>query len=368
MKPIKMVDLHRQYLSMKSEIDQAISSVLERTDFILGSAVRDFEVDLARYLDVPFAVGCGSGTDALQIAMMALGIGPGDEVITTPFTFVATAETIVLLGARPVYVDIDPRTYNLQADQLEEKITSRTKAIVPVHLYGQPADMDPILRLARDRGLHVIEDTAQAIGARYHDRPAGTMGDVGCLSFFPSKNLGAFGDAGALITRDESLASRCRMIAVHGSRAKYQHEILGVNSRLDTLQAAVLKAKLPYLEAWTQARIEVARKYDQGLSGLPIVVPHVASGVRHVYHQYSIRSDRRDALGEFLKNRGIAHAVHYPIPLHRQPAFRQQVDPDDKFPVAEAVSREIISLPIFPEMEDSEIETVVSSVRRFYAG
>jgi dTDP-4-amino-4,6-dideoxygalactose transaminase len=363
---IKMVDLHRQYLGIKTEIDQAIQSVLTATDFIMGSAVREFEADLAAYLDARHAVGCASGTDALQVAMMALGIGRGDEVITSPFTFVATAETIALLGATPVYVDIDARTYNLDVQQIAACITGRTKAIIPVHLYGQPADLEPLLALAGERGLKVIEDAAQAIGARYHGRSVGTFGDIGCFSFFPSKNLGAYGDGGAMTTNDAALAERCRMVTVHGSKKRYQHEILGVNSRLDTLQAAVLKVKLRHLEAWTEARIRIAHRYNEALKGLELVTPYSLPNVRHVYNQYSIRTSRRDALAEFLKSKGIGHAIHYPVPLNLQPAFRHYVPEGTTFPVAEAVSREIISLPIYPEMPEAECEAVVACLREFF--
>lgn len=360
---IKMVDLHRQYLSIKSEIDEAIQSVLMATDFIMGSAVREFEADLAAYLGVKHAVGCASGTDALQVAMMALGIGRGDEVITSPFTFVATAETIALLGATPVYADIDAKTYNLDVQKIAPCITSRTKAIIPVHLYGQPAQMAPLLALARERGVKVIEDAAQAIGARYEERSVGTLGDIGCFSFFPSKNLGAYGDGGALVTNDATLAERCRMITVHGSRKRYHHEILGVNSRLDTLQAAVLRVKLRHLEAWTEARIGIAHRYNEALEGLDLVTPYCAPGVRHVYNQYSIRTSHRDALAEFLKSKGIGHAVHYPLALHQQPAFSHYVPEGASFPVAEAVSREILSLPIYPEMPPADVDAVIACLR-----
>jgi dTDP-4-amino-4,6-dideoxygalactose transaminase len=327
---IKMVDLHRQYLSIKAEIDEAIQSVLTSTDFIMGSQVHEFETDLAAYLGAKHVAGCASGTDALQVAMMALGIGRGDEVITSSFTFVATAETIALLGATPVYVDIDPKTYNLDVEQIASRITSRTKAILPVHLYGQPADLEPLLKLAAERGLKLIEDAAQAIGAQYHGRSVGTLGDIGCFSFFPSKNLGACGDAGALVTNDAALAERCRMVTLHGSKERYHHEILGVNSRLDTLQAAVLRVKLRHLETWTEARIRIAHRYDEALQG--------------------------------LKSQAIGHAIHYPLPLNLQPAYRGYVPEGTRFPVAEAVSREIISLPIFPEMQDAEIRTVTDAL------
>jgi dTDP-4-amino-4,6-dideoxygalactose transaminase len=359
---IKMVDLHRQYLSIKAEIDEAIQSVLTSTDFIMGSQVHEFETDLAAYLGAKHVVGCASGTDALQVAMMALGIGRGDEVITSSFTFVATAETIALLGATPVYVDIDPKTYNLDVEQIASRITSRTKAILPVHLYGQPADLEPLLKLAAERGLKLIEDAAQAIGAQYHGRSVGTLGDIGCFSFFPSKNLGACGDAGALVTNDAALAERCRMVTLHGSKERYHHEILGVNSRLDTLQAAVLRVKLRHLETWTEARIRIAHRYDEALQGLKLIPPYCAPGVRHVYNQYSIRSSRRDVLAKFLKAQAIGHAIHYPLPLNLQPAYRGYVPEGTRFPVAEAVSREIISLPIFPEMQDAEIRTVTDAL------
>ena len=362
---IKMVDLSRQYQMIKHEMDAAIQSVLDSTDFILGTPVREFESELANYLNVQHTIGCASGTDALQIALMALGIGIGDEVITTSFTFVATVETIVLLGARPVFVDIDPRTFNLDVNQIADHITPKTKALMPVHLYGQPADMDPILSIAESHGLSVIEDAAQAIGARYKGNAAGTIGHIGCFSFFPSKNLGAYGDAGALATNDAQLAERCRMISVHGSKVKYQHEILGVNSRLDTLQAAILRTKLRYLESWIDARIRIAQGYKLAWQGLDVVTPYCGPDVRHVYNQYSIRTKRRDSLATFLKARGIGHAIHYPTPLHLQPAFRQFADPDLALPVAETVCKEIISLPIFPELEEAEIQTVISTLHEF---
>jgi dTDP-4-amino-4,6-dideoxygalactose transaminase len=362
---IKMVDLNRQYQMIKREIDAAIQSVVDSTDFILGAPVREFESELANYLKVQHTIGCASGTDALQIALMALGIGTGDEVITTSFTFVATVETIVLLGARPVYVDIDPRTFNLDVNQVADRITPKTKALLPVHLYGQPADMDPILSIAESHGLSVIEDAAQAIGARYKGKAAGTIGHIGCFSFFPSKNLGAYGDAGALATNDAQLAQRCRMISVHGSKVKYQHEILGINSRLDTLQAAILRTKLRHLESWTDARIRIAKRYNLAWQGLNVITPSCGPDVRHVYNQYSIRTRRRDSLATFLKARGIGHAIHYPTPLHLQPAFRQLADPNVTLPVAEAICKEIISLPIFPEMEEAEIQAVISALHEF---
>src|SRR5512140_1302728 len=267
---IHMVDVVGQYLKIKPDIDNAIHRVLDSGQFILGKEVGELECQVAEYLGVPFTAGCASGTDALQIAMMALGIGPGDEVITTPFTFVATAETIAILGAKPVYVDIDPRTYNLDPALIEKAVAPRTKAIIPVHLYGQPADMDPIMEIARRRGIRVIEDVAQAMGASYKAKKAGTFGDIGCISFFPSKNLGCFGDGGMMVTHDKALAESMKVIAAHGSRVKYYHEMLGVNSRLDTIQAAILLVKLRHLEEFNSARQDAAARYDRMLKDTPV--------------------------------------------------------------------------------------------------
>ena len=361
-----MVDLHRQYLTIKDEIDQTIQSVLDSSEFIMGRVVGEFEHELSQYLEAKFVIGCASGTDALLIAMMAMGIGPGDEVITSPFSFAAAAEAIAFLGARPVYVDIDSRTYNIDPNLISDGITQKTKAILPVHLFGQSADMEPILSLAQENDLKVIEDSAQSIGARYHNRFVGTLGDIGCLSFYPTKNLGAYGDAGALLTNDSSLAQTCRMITEHGSRVRYHHETLGINSRLDSLQAAVLKVKLKHLERWTEARIRIAQTYTQALSGLDLVIPYCPAYAKHVYHQYSIRTPRRDEVAAFLKDKGMPCSIHYPVPLHKQPAFRELVEPGIRFPVAETVAKQILSLPIFPELEDREIDTITSSLRQFF--
>ena len=362
-----MVHLQRQYNSIKQPIDLAIRSVVEKSDFIMGRAVADFESKLCDYLKVKYAIGCASGTDALQIALMASGIGDGDEVITSPFSFMATTETILLLGAKPIFVDIDSQTYNLDVSQISKQITSKTKAILPVHLYGHPADMKPILSLARAEGLFVIEDTAQAIGAQYFGAFAGTLGNLGCFSFFPSKNLGAFGDAGAIVTNDPKLAEQCKMIRLHGSRTKYRHEILGVNSRLDTIQAAVLNAKLPYLEGWLQKRIAIAKTYNKGFERLPLTTPFCSSNIRHVYHQYSLCTSRRDELATFLKENGVGSAIHYPVPLHRQGAYDKVKDLRTKLPNSERIASEIISLPMFPELTESEIARIISVVCKFYS-
>jgi len=367
---IKLVDLLGQYQKIKPEIDEAIMHVLASTQFIMGKDVGEFECSVAGYLGVKYAIGCASGTDALQISMMALGIGRGDEVITSPFTFVATAETIVLLGATPVYVDIDPRTYNIDPFRIEQAITARTKAIIPVHLYGQSADMDPILEVARKHGLKVIEDAAQAFGAEYKGRKTGSLGDVGCISFFPSKNLGAFGDAGMITTNDERLAERVRMISLHGSLKKYQHEILGINSRLDTLQAAILRVKLKYLDGWNQLRQNFAAMYSLELEDSGVVTPYVMRGCTHIYHQYSIRLPKasgktRDALVTFLKSKGISTAVHYPIPLHLQKAFAYLGRKPGDYPVSEAVASEILSLPMHTELDREQIECITGEIRAF---
>ncbi len=297
---------------------------------------------------------------------MALGIGSGDEVITTSFTFAATVETIVLQGARPVFVDIDPRTYNMDTSKVSDRITPKTRAILPVHLYGHPADMAPILALAKERGLRVIEDAAQALGARYRGDFVGTLSDIGCLSFYPSKNLGACGDAGALLTNDPDLARKCRMLSLHGAEKKYRHEIPGVNSRLDSLQAAILKVKLPHLEPWIERRIQIAEEYNQALEPLPVTPPYCAPEVRHAYHQYSIRSPRRDELAEFLKARGVECAIHYPAPLHLQPAYQAWGQAGEPLPNAEAVAGEILSLPMFPELTQAEVDAVSTAVRDFW--
>ena len=362
MSPIRMVDLQRQHRSLREPIEAAIREVLEDCDFVMGRAVAAFEAELSHYLGVHFAVGCASGTDALRIALMALEIGPGDEVVT----FAGTVEAIVLQGARPVFVDIDPRTYNLDPSRIEEQITSRTKAILPVHLFGHPADMAPILSLAQEKKLRVIEDAAQALGARYQGQCVGTLGDFGCLSFYPAKHLGACGDGGVLLTNDPELASKCRMISLHGAERRYRHEFPGLNSRLDSLQAAILRVKLPHLESWVGRRIQIAEAYDQALEPLPPTPPYRASGSRHVYNQYSIRSPRRDRLAEFLRARGVDCAIHYPLPLHLQPAYQGWAEGEGSFPHAEALAKEILSLPVFPELTREETDTVANVVRDFW--
>jgi UDP-2-acetamido-2-deoxy-ribo-hexuluronate aminotransferase len=360
---IQMVDLKNQYLKIKDEIDSAIRNVIDSSQFIMGSIVHEFETNAAKYLGCKYAIGCGSGTDALQIAMMAAEIGPGDEIITTPFTFVATTETIALLGAVPVYADINEKTYNIDPDKIEDKITSKTKAIMPVHLYGQPAEMDDIMNVAKRHNLVVIEDAAQAFGAIYKSTKVSTIGDMGAISFFPSKNLGAFGDAGMITTNNENFAGKIRMITVHGSKVKYFHEVAGVNSRLDSIQAAVLNVKLKYVDQYHAARIKAAETYNIQFKGY-IDPPFVIPDVRHIYHQYSIRVPRRNELQVFLKNHGIPSMIYYPVPLHLQKAYKYGYKKGD-FPVTEKVSGDIISLPIHTELTQDQIDFISTKVIEF---
>lgn len=370
MKTIRLADIQEQYGKLKPELDEAMLKVLTSAQFIMGREVGEFETAAAEYLGIKYAIGCGSGTDALQVAMMALGIGRGDEVITSPFSFIATAETIALLGAIPVYVDIDRRTFNIDPSKIEQGITSRTKAILPVHLFGHAAEMDPILEVARKHQLRVIEDAAQAFGAEYKGRKVGTVGDAGCMSFFPSKNLGAYGDAGMVVTNDERLAERVRMITLHGAREKYSHEILGMNSRLDTIQAAILKVKLKYLEAWNRTRQKFAATYTRKLSTINVVTPSVMPGCSHIFHQYTVRvphssGKTRDQLVAFLNSKGIPSGVHYPIPLHLQKAFLHLGKRRGDYPVSEDTSREVLSLPMHTELDDEQIDYIVHAIAQF---
>lgn len=367
-----MVDLRGQYRAIRAEIDEAIQAVLDSTHFIKGPAVAQFESDLAGYLGVPHVIGVGNGTDALQIAYMALGIGPGDEIITPAFTFIATAEAAALVGATPVFADIDPATFTLDPAHVEALITPRTRAIVPVHLFGQAADMDPILDLAHRHGLAVIEDNAQAIGATYRGAKTGTLGTVGCLSFFPSKNLGAFGDGGAVLTHDAALAERMRMIANHGGRRKYFNEIVGVNSRLDTLQAAILGVKLRHLDAYNEARRAAADRYDALFADEPgVVTPVRAAYGTHVFHQYTlrIRDGRRDAVQAHLKARGIPHAIYYPVPLHRLPVFAAEGRArHGDLRETERAAAEVLSLPMHTELTADQQERIAAAVREALHG
>ena len=366
------LDLKSQFATIREEILAAIAGVMESQQFILGREVSFLEQEVAAMLGASHAVGCASGSDALLLALMALGIGPGDEVITTPFTFVATAGSIARLGAVPVFVDIDPETLNIDPARMEAQLSPRTRAILPVHLYGLPADMGPILDLARTKNLPIVEDAAQAIGAVYEGRFAGTLGAFGCFSFFPSKNLGGAGDGGLITTQDASLAERLRLLRVHGSRKKYHYEILGVNSRLDALQAAILRVKLRHLPEWTRARQYRAEQYrslfaEAGLDSRVILPPPPPERWVHVYNQFVVRCERRDALREFLRSRGIPTEIYYPLPLHLQPAYAYLCYKRGQFPVAESVSEQVLALPVYPELTDGQQEKVVQAIADFYA-
>ncbi len=359
---IPLVDLKAQYRSIKSEIDSAIHRVIDKSAFILGEEVEAFEEEFAEFCGANDCVGVASGTAALQLALLAYGIGPGDEVITTPFTFIATAEAISHCGATPVFVDIDPRSYNIDPTRVEAAITPRTKAIVPVHLYGQPADMDPLREIAGRHGLKVIEDAAQAHGAEYKGQRAGSLGDAACFSFYPGKNLGGYGDGGAVITNDPAIVHRVRSLRNHGRDSKYDHKEIGYGERLDALQAAILRVKLRHLEAWTEARQSHARRYGELLSECNVVTPYELRDVRHVYHLYVIYTARRDELWAALRERGISAGIHYPIPLHRQPAYANQCDSDSGLTVAEKAAQSVLSLPLYPELSAQQVAEVASAV------
>jgi dTDP-4-amino-4,6-dideoxygalactose transaminase len=362
---IPVVDLKAQYAAIKPEVDAAIQRVLEHTQFIQGPEVRAFEEAFARYVGAEAAIGVASGTAALHLALLACGVGPGDEVITTPFTFYATAEAINQAGATPVFVDIAPDTYNLDPAKIEAAITPRTRAIVPVHLYGQSADMDAILAIARQYGLRVIEDAAQAHAAEHHGRRCGSLGDLACFSFYPSKNLGCYGDGGMVTGSDPALLARIRRLRDHGRVGKYEHVELGWGSRLDALQAAILGAKLPHLDRWTAQRRAAAARYNDLLAGAEVVTPTERAYNRHVYYCYVIRTPRRDGLAAHLAAQGIDTVVHYPIPMHLQPAYRQMGLEPGTYPVAEAAAQQVLSLPMFPEITPEKQGRVSGAVRGF---
>jgi dTDP-4-amino-4,6-dideoxygalactose transaminase len=362
---IPLVDLKAQYASIKPNIDSAIQRVLDNTTFIMGEEVSIFEREFARFVDVKGAIGVGSGTAALHLVLLACGIGAGDEVITAAHTFIATAEAISSAGARPVFVDIDPRTYCMDPNLVEAAITPRTRAILPVHLYGQPADLDPLLDIANRRNLFLIEDAAQAHGAKYKGRNCGTMGHAACFSFYPGKNLGAYGDAGAITSNDDALLSKVGKLRDHGSVTKYEHDEIGWCERLDALQAAILGAKLPHLEKWTDARRVHAQAYDELLAECDVTPPYQAPDSRHVYHLYVIRTRHRNDLLAYLKSKGIDAGIHYPIPVHKQPAYIKQGYSDVRLPATEEASAEVLSLPMFPELTEDQIHYVADAVKGF---
>jgi dTDP-4-amino-4,6-dideoxygalactose transaminase len=353
---VPLLDLKAQYKSIKTEIDQALQAVLNETAFAGGPFVARFEEAFAAFCECRYAVGVGSGTDALWMALIASGVGPGDEVITVPDTFIATAEAITFCGAQPVFVDVEESTCNMDPNKLEEAITERTKAIIPVHLFGQPADMDPIMEIARKHGLLVIEDACQAHGALYKGKKTGSIGDAGCFSFYPGKNLGAYGEAGAVVTNNDSLAEKLRMFRDHGQARKYEHSMVGWNARMDGLQGAVLSVKLNHLEEWNNARRQHAGLYEELLKNIEkIVLPKEAAYARHIYHIYAIRVKDRDKLISQLAEHQIFCGIHYPVPLHLQKAYESLAVPAGRLPVAEQCASEFVSLPMYPELKEEQI-------------
>lgn len=364
---VPLVDLAAQYAAIRPEVDQAIQSVLDATDFIMGAAIKQFEADFAAFCGATHCVGVASGTAALELVLRAAGVGPGDEVITAAHTFIATAEAISAVGAKPVFVDVDPATYNMDPAGLPAAITPATRAIMPVHIYGQPADMTALGAVAAAHGLALIEDAAQAHGATWDGVAAGGLGDAACFSFYPGKNLGAYGDAGAVVTNNDAIAAQVRLLRNHGRRSKYLHEVKGYGERMDTLQAAVLGAKLPHLRAWTAARQRLAARYDELLADLPVVRPTVAAAADPVWHLYVIRHQARDALLEHLSHSGIGAGVHYPVPLHLQPAYADLGYQPGDLPVTETVAATCLSLPLYPEMTDAQQDRVVAAIRSFFA-
>jgi len=367
---VPFVDLKMQYDSIKPEIDAAIAGVIEKTAFVGGAVVKDFEDAFARYCGVDYCVGLANGTDALFLALRALEIGPGDEVITVANSFIATSEAITMAGARVVFADINPRTYTIDVERLREKITARTKAIIPVHLYGQPADMEPIVALAREHGLRVIGDGAQAHGASYRGTPIAKLADITCFSFYPGKNLGAYGDGGAIVTNNEAWAVRARMLANHGRTKKYDHDLEGVNSRLDGIQAAILGVKLRYLDEWTEKRRTNAYRYNKALQGSGVVTPVEMDNVRAVYHLYVVRvpGSRREQLQADLATHGISTGIHYPIALPYLNAYKYLGHTQADFPESLKASSEILSLPMFPELTEEQVNYVADKIRENVRG
>jgi dTDP-4-amino-4,6-dideoxygalactose transaminase len=365
---VPFFDLRRQYEKLKAELDDAFRRVFEKGNFILGENVKSFEEEFANYSDAKFAVGVGSGTEALHLSLRACGVRPGDEVITVPNTAVPTISAISSSGARPVFVDITPDTYAINVEKIEEKITERTKVIMPVHLYGYPAEMGHVLKLANDHNLKVIEDACQAHGAKYNGKNVGTIGNMGCFSFYPTKNLGAYGDGGMVVTNDEGLYKRLVMLRNYGEVKKFISKIEGFNSRLDEIQAAFLRVKLRYLDEWNNRRRDIAKLYRQLLKDSDIQLPHEKEWAEHVYHLFVIRTNKRNALRHYLEERGIGTQIHYPIPVHQQDAYEKLGYRKGDLPVSEKNAEEILSIPIYPELTTGEVETVARCIKEFHDG
>lgn len=362
---IPLVDLKAQYESIKEKVNQAVLRVLENCQFILGKEVETFEEEFARYLGVRHAVGVNSGTSALYLTLLALGVGPGDEVITVSQTFIATVEAIFWTGARPVFVDIDEKTYTMDPALIEVALSKKTKGILPVHLYGHPADMDPVLEIARRNKLWVLEDACQAHGALYKGKKAGGLGRAACFSFYPGKNLGAYGEGGAVVTNDEELATQIKKLRNHGGLKKYSHELIGTNARLEEIQAAVLRTKLPYLDRWNELRRRHAGEYSELLKGLNLGLPQEAGWAKSVFHLYVIRTSQREALNACLNEAGIGSLIHYPTPNHLLDCFKSLGVGEGDLPMTEKVSKEVLSLPLYPELTEKQIQRVTSQIKAF---
>lgn len=363
---VPIVDLGREYASLKTEIDAAVTRVLASGQYILGPESKKLEERIAELCGAAHAVGVNSGTDALALALEGMGVGPGTEVITCPFTFFATAEAIVMAGARPVFADMEPESMTLDPERLAGALSPRTKAVIPIHLYGQTADMPAILAAVKGKEIHILEDMAQALGASQDGRPAGSWGRAAAISFYPTKNLGACGDGGMIVTDDEALAAQARKLRSHGADVKYRHDRAGYNSRLDEVQAALLNVKLDHFQTWNHRRTLIAAFYDRSLQDLPVARPRTRPGARHVFHLYTIRTPRRDRLHAFLKERGIDSGVHYPVPLHLAPALAGLGHKPGDFPESEKAASEVLSLPLYAQMTDAQAEAVVSAVREFF--
>ncbi|MBB6453297.1 dTDP-4-amino-4,6-dideoxygalactose transaminase [Salirhabdus euzebyi] len=363
---IPLMSTARQYEELKEEINAEMMQVLESGQYIMGPKVQEFEKAIADYCEVEEAIGVANGTDALLLTLEALGIGAGDQVITTTFSFFATAEVISKLGARPVFVDIDPDTYNLDVSQIEKCITNKTKAIIPVHLFGQPAEMDSIMQIAKKHNLYVIEDACQAIGSTYKDKKIGSIGDAACFSFFPTKNLGGFGDGGMITTNNADLAKDLKTLRVHGSTKKYFHSVIGYNSRLDPIQAAALQVKLAYIDQYNEKRREIAAKYNEAFKDLPIQLPVELEQVKSVYHLYIVQTDKRKALMEHLSEQNIQSGVYYPLPLHLQEVYKKLKYRKGSLPVAELAAERTMALPLFPELTEAEQQHIITVVKDFF--
>jgi dTDP-4-amino-4,6-dideoxygalactose transaminase len=363
---IPIIDLKRQYKALEKPVNAKFSELLESQSFVLGREVEEIERRISRYCGTRYAIGVNSGTDALILGLRALGVGEGNEVITTPFTFVATAEAIAHAGARPVFVDIDPKTHNIDPALIEAKITQRTKAILPVHLYGLSADMDPILEIAKRRGLKVLEDCAQAIGSEYKGRKAGSAGDLGAMSFYPGKNLGGFGDGGMVVTNDKEIYEKVKLLRNHGTDARYRHKIVGHNSRLDNLQAAVLNIKLPYLDGWLNDRIKNAEFFDRELKNLPLATPFTPPDYKHSFHLYVLRAEESPRIIDYLGKKGIESRTYYPVPLHLQECFRYLGYKAGDLPQSEKLSQDSFAIPVYPELTREEKEYISGTVKNFF--